>query len=273
VQITLTIGWGKIEALREETIKELAKNVEIPGFRKGNAPIEKAREKLDAQFVIEKTLSQILPKMFADSISANKIRPAMYPRFELLSAKEGEDWQVRATTAEIPEFELGDYNTKLKAAAATDSIWTPEKGDPKAKKELTQEQKENVVVKFLQESYDFAIPAILTEEEVNSRLASLLERLERLGLSLESYLASIKKTAEELRHEYGHQAEKAIRLDILMGRIAEKEGVTASDEEVSGFINTANTAGGAQKIADDQKSTVSAFLTKRKVLEKLAGSL
>lgn len=273
VQISFTIDWQEINDKREEVVKELVKNVEVPGFRKGKAPLETARKKLDNQFVIEKTLSYILPRLFAESVKNEKIRPAMYPKFELIHAHEGEDWQVRATTAEIPEFELGDYKTIIASASKTDEIWTPDKGSPKEKTEASKEQKENIAISALQEHYKFEIPKILTEEEVNSRLASLLERIEQLGLSLESYLASIKKSVEELRKEYSEQAERAIRLDIILGAIAEKEKITITEEEISQFINVANASSPASKITEDQKSTISSFLIKRKVLDLLVSAL
>jgi FKBP-type peptidyl-prolyl cis-trans isomerase (trigger factor) len=273
VQINFVIPWNKIAKERQKTVKELALNVEVPGFRRGKAPINKAEEKLDKQYVLEHTLSHILPKLFADTVKEQKLRPAMYPKFELISAQEDKDWQVKATTAEFPEFQLGDYKKIVKDSKSTD-IWTPDKGmpaeagDPNKHSEPTREQKENMAISALGEHYKFAIPKILIEEEVNSRLSSLLERIEKLGLSLESYLASVKKTAEELREEYGASAERAIRLDIVFGAIAEAESINVSAKEVDAFVNAARAS--SQSIPDDHKSTVSSFLIKRKVLEKLA---
>ncbi len=257
LQLTFTIPWDEIDIKRNETLEELAKNVEVPGFRRGMAPVDKARERLDPQYVIEKTMAKILPKLFADAIVANKLTPAMYPKFELLHAHENEDWEVRATTAELPEFELGDYQKVIKERFA------------KEEKAPAPEQKENLALEALQTAYTFAIPKILIEEEVNSRLASLLERLEKLGLSLESYLASINKTSEALREEYGAQAESAIRIDIVLGAIAQKEKMEVSDAEADEFMKIANAAS-PKSISAEQKSTVNSFLIKRKVLDKLA---
>lgn len=271
VQINFVLPWNEIFDTREKTIEELAAGVEVPGFRKGKAPLDKAREKLDGQFVIEKTLSQLLPKLFADAVKTEKLRPAMYPKFELIHAHENEDWQVRATTAELPEFELGDYKKVLENASKSESIWTPEKGDPKeAPKELNREQKENVAINALSDNYKFTIPKVLTDEEVNSRLSSLLERIEKLGLSLESYLASIKKSVEDLRKEYAEAAERAIRLDIVLGAIAEAEKVQITEEEINQFVNVANASSPQSTISEEQKSTITSFLLKRKVLDKLA---
>lgn len=263
LQITFLIPWKDIDHATEETVVELAKDVEVPGFRKGNAPIERARERLDKQYVTEHALSHILPKLFSDAIKENKLRPAMYPKFELLSAEEGKTWQVRANTAEIPEFKLGNYEEAIKKA-----VINTKKTD-KEKKEFTREQKENIALNTLQALYTFKIPKILVEEEVNSRLSSLLERLEKLGLSLESYLASVNKTSEKLREEYSGQSEASIRMDIVLGAIAQKEGIKASEKEVTEFMAAANAAS-PQSISDSQKSAISSFLIKRKVLDKLA---
>jgi FKBP-type peptidyl-prolyl cis-trans isomerase (trigger factor) len=266
VQITFLIPWKDIDHATEETVEELAKKVEVPGFRKGKAPVERAREQLDKQYVTEHALSHILPRLFADSIKENKLRPAMYPKFELLSAEEGKTWQVRANTAEIPEFDLGNYEKAVKEAV---DIEVKKAAKDKNEKELSREQKENLALNTLQSLYTFKIPKILVEEEVNSRLSSLLERLEKLGLSLESYLASINKTSEKLREEYSGQAEASIRIDIVLGAIAQKENIKATEEEITDFISAANSAN-AQSIPESQRSAINSFLIKRKVLDKLA---
>lgn len=258
IQITFLIPWKDIDHATEETVEELAKKVEVPGFRKGKAPLPRARERLDKQYVTEHALSHILPKLFANSIKEHNLRPAIYPKFELLSAEEGKTWQVRANTAEIPEFDLGDYEKAIKKAIKE-----------KNEKELSREQKENLALNTLQSLYTFKIPKILVEEEVNSRLSSLLERLEKLGLSLESYLASINKTSEKLREEYSGQAEASIRIDIVLGAIAQKENIKAAEEEINDFIKAANSAN-AQSIPESQRSAINSFLIKRKVLDKLA---
>ena len=181
VQITFTIPFEAIKRVQEETLKELAKDVEIPGFRKGNAPLDKVRAKIPQSSLIEHSLSHILPTALADAIKEHSIRIAVYPKYELISADEGKDWQIRAITCELPEINLGDYKTKIPGEIRAISI----------KKEPTREEKEGVVIKTLLGSVQFAIPKILIEQEVDSRLSNLLARVEKLGLALESYLQSI----------------------------------------------------------------------------------
>ena len=47
IQINLTIPFETIKRTRLEAAGELSENVEVPGFRKGKAPIDKVLEKID----------------------------------------------------------------------------------------------------------------------------------------------------------------------------------------------------------------------------------
>ena len=257
----------------------MAAEITVPGFRKGKAPFEKALERISQEHLIEHTLGHLLPKRFTDAIIEHKIKPAMYPKFELVSAEEGKDWQVRAVTVELPEVKLGDYKAALIGEARAEKIWTPEKGSAKAaqkEKELTQEEKEAKVIDTLLEKIEINVPKMLVEEEINSRLSSLLERLEKLGLSLESYLASINKTGDSLRSEYRDGAERSIKLDIILSEVAQKEKVEVTDEEMQAFISVASSDKDAIKRLthnSQEAATVRALLKKRKVLEHLVSLL
>src|SRR5258706_1237686 len=107
IQITFTIPDSIIQKEEEGALVELAKNVTIPGFRKGNAPLPKVKAKVDPSELTQKILNKVLPEAYTDAILEHKLKPATYPKFELIS--QSPNWQVRATLAQIPEFELGEY--------------------------------------------------------------------------------------------------------------------------------------------------------------------
>ena len=200
----------------------------------------------------------------------------MYPKFELIKAEEGKDWVVRAITCEMPVFDLGDYKEKLKGAGKAKSIWTPTKaksgnGENEKDHELSQLEKEQEVMRILLENIKIKIPHILIDDEVNSKLAKLLERLEKLGLSLESYLSSIKKTSEQLRSEYLLQSQQGISLDFILNRIAEEEKIKVDQKDIDQAITAASSD---PKIADnlnspEQKQLIESILRKRSALDYL----
>jgi FKBP-type peptidyl-prolyl cis-trans isomerase (trigger factor) len=237
IQITFTIPFELVKKEQDIVIKEFAKDMEIPGFRKGMAPLDKVSEKIPQSTLIEHSLSHILPKALGDSITENKLQIAIYPKFELISAEEGEPWQIKGTTCELPKVELGDYKKIVAGSTRASNLWTPDKGKPTDKKEPTREEKEQVVIKGVLENIKVLIPQVLIEEEADNRLSSLLSRLEKLGLGLEGYLASIGKKPQDIRADYAKQAHDAISLDLILSKIAESEGIKIEDKEVDAALN------------------------------------
>ena len=113
IQITFTIPYTDINEAQEGVAKEMGKDIEVPGFRKGMAPTSKVIDHVSKQTLLEKTLSKILPKLVAGAINEHKITPALYPKFELVKAVQGEDRQIRAVTCELPKIELSFPDTAL----------------------------------------------------------------------------------------------------------------------------------------------------------------
>lgn len=252
IQINITIPFEIIKNEQEEVIKEFAKDTEIPGFRKGMAPLDKVVAKIPQATLIEHSLSHILPKALTDTIAENKLQIAIYPKFELVSAKDGEAWQIRGITCELPEVTLGDYKKTVEGALRASNLWTPDKGKAETKSEPTHEQKEQVVLKALLDGIKVNIPQVLIEEEADSRLSSLLGRLEKLGLALESYLASIGKKAEDIRADYARQAREAIALDLILSKIAESENVKVSEKDIENALSMSQ----IEKKADEDPSEI-----------------
>jgi len=272
IQITFTIPFSVVKAAQEETIKEFAKDAEVPGFRKGMAPIDKVAEKIPQNKLIEHSLSHILPKALAEAVTENKLKVAVYPKFELVSADEGKDWQIRGITCELPEVDLGDYKKAVTGASRASSLWTPDKGKPEEKKEPTREEKEQIVIKAILESVKVTVPKILIEEEADSRLSNLLARLEKLGLALESYLASIGKKAEDLRADYANQARQAITLDLVLTKIAEAEAIKVDQKEVDAALNMSQAAKNKSENNEDaesQRRYIESILKRRSALDFL----
>lgn len=275
IQITLTIPWSEISSNREKAVEELGKNIEVPGFRKGKAPLEKIKDRLPQDQLIEKTLSSILPLLVSKAITENKIKPAIYPKYELISANEGENWQVRATTCEVPEFELGDYRKYLKGVGTDTKIWTPDKAESKPTS-TSKAEKEQKIIETLLNSIKLTIPKILINEEVNARLAKLLERIEKLGLTLENYLASINKTPDLIRNEYSKSSHDAIAIELILTKIAEKEAIKAEESEIDEAIKQSINAQNLNNINiddllknPDQRNLVKTILFRRKALDFL----
>ncbi|HKC04663.1 MAG TPA: trigger factor [Patescibacteria group bacterium] len=272
VQITFTIPYSIIKHAQEETVVEMAKDIEIPGFRKGMAPLSKVMEKIPQSSLIEHSLSHVLPNALAEAITENKLKIAIYPKFELISAETDKDWQIKGVTCELPEFSLGDYKKAIQGEMRSKSIIVPGNAKPEdiAK---TPEEKESLVIKAIIESVKITIPKILIEEEVASRLSTLLSRIEKLGLALEGYLASIGKNVDSLRSEYETQAKDAIALDLILTKVAMEENLKVSEAEIAAALNmstaTTNARVEDKEDLESRKRMIESILKRRQALDYL----
>lgn len=275
IQITYTIPYEIIKESQEKAAKDLGENIDVPGFRKGKAPLEKLIEHIPDNTLLEKTLSFILPQALGETIREEDLELAVYPKFELVKAKEGEDWQVRANTATMPDVKLGDYKEEILGEARAKAIWTPDKQKQQSKdKKPSREELEQEVIKILLEKTDIKIPRMLIEDEVNARLSKLIERLEKMGLDLDSYLQSIAKTASKLREEYEQQAVNALALDLILNKIAEKEKVEVDDKQVEEAMQLAGQQESEDPAETEQrKMMVKSVLVRREALNKLVSSI
>lgn len=258
IQITLTIPHKTIQEERTKAIAEAAKDIVIDGFRKGMAPLDKVETKMGEQVVIEKTLTKILPEALGKIVEKEKLALALYPKFELISAEKDKDWQVRATSCELPKVTLGDFQKEILA------------GKPKEKKELSSGEKENLVLTAILKTSEVKIPKLLIAEEVEARLTSLLARLEKLSLKLESYLASVGKTPEGLRSEYEKQVAESITLELALNEIAKKEGIEVKETEIDEAIKASLPEAKDQTVNPAQKQMLKGVILRQKTLAFLA---
>lgn len=257
IQITFTIPYPLIKKAQEETIEEMAKDIEIPGFRKGNAPLAKVAEKIPQATLIEHSLGHILPVALGQAIEEHKLKIAIYPKYELIKANQGENWEVKAVTCELPEVNLGDYKKLIAGEVRAASL----------KKELTKDEKEQTVIRALTQ-IKIDIPQILIEEEATSRLSTLLSRLEKLGVALESYLSSTGKKVEDLRAEYAAGAKEAISLDLILNKVAEAEGLKVEPKEVEQALAVSQATAPHEDI-EGKKRLLESILKRRHALDFL----
>ena len=73
IQITYTVDKAVVKKELRKTAEELSKTIEIKGFRKGKAPIEKVLESVDRSTILQTTLNRIVPKMLDNSFREYKL--------------------------------------------------------------------------------------------------------------------------------------------------------------------------------------------------------
>jgi trigger factor len=119
------------------------------------------------------------------------------------------------------------------------------------------------------------IPDILVDEEVEVMHDELRGALARQGITEEAYLKATDKTPEQLHADFRPGAEERAKTLLVLGEIAEKEGMEVTDADVD-----AEAAGARQRYASDPKlaayfdtprarAAIRSSLRRSRVVEKL----
>jgi len=270
IEITINIPWKRVSTAYQKKLEQLAKVVDVKGFRKGKAPIKMAEKQLNKTTVYQEILKEIIPDLYLEAVKEHGLRPIVNPQISVVSLEENKDWQIKAATCEIPEIELGKYKEEIKKVLASDKIWVP--GEDKEKQaQETETKKLDKIFKTLIESIKFKVPEILIQEEANKMLSKLINQTNQLGLTLEQYLASSGKTSEQIKKEYQDQAEQTIRLELILSKIADEEKIKVTDDQVEQMIKSIPEKETQESFKNEaQKAYIRQILRKRQVIDNLS---
>lgn len=88
------------------------------------------------------------------------------------------------------------------------------------------------VVKRVVDNASVEIPEGMIEARIESMIADLKTNLSYQGITLEQYYNYLNTNEEQLRENYRAQAVEGIKTELVLESIAQKEGITVSDEEM-----------------------------------------
>lgn len=97
--------WKKAQ---DKAFKKLAANVTVPGFRKGKAPLNMLKGRVDQMRVFNEAINDVLNPVYQDILQEEKIQPMARPSFDVTKLSE-EELEVKVTIVTRPEVELGKY--------------------------------------------------------------------------------------------------------------------------------------------------------------------
>jgi len=232
IELRIILPWKDIQVEWKKAVEALAVNVNLPGFRKGKAPISLVEEKLDKGKVKDEIIKHLLPPAYANAIRENNIKPIIDPQIHVDGELvEGKDWLFHALTCEFPVIDLGDYKAEIKKITAKSKIVVPGKE--------SEAPKFDEIVGKLLESSKVIIPGILIQREADRLISQMLDEIKKLGMTLESYLTSTGKTAEDLRADYAKKAETDLKLEFVLQKISQDEKINVEEAEIQKTIDNA----------------------------------
>lgn len=238
VKFALTIPWTIAQKGYQKTLQAFISVVEIKGFRKGKAPAKLVEEKVGKTKIYEETVSLVLSPAYTEAIKEKNYKPITEPHIRPTSMDENKDWVFEVEIAEYPEVKLGSYLDIIKEVKTKNAIWTPEKDEknPVEPENTTKDQKLRAIFHALLEKITVRVPELLIREEVNHSLSRLLQQLDRLHVTLDDYLKSVQKTADQLRQDFAFNGLTTLQIEFILTEIAKDQKLEVSEKEIDEVI-------------------------------------
>src|ERR1700686_4759394 len=107
-ELELEIPAEEVTKKIESVAKEFARVANVPGFRRGKAPISLIRRKF-ADDIKGEVLQSLVPERVEKAVAEQKLTPVSQPQVDKLDFNEGQPLKFRAVFEVLPEFELGNY--------------------------------------------------------------------------------------------------------------------------------------------------------------------
>lgn len=295
LEITAEIPHTSLEHFRAHVLKDMAKEAEIKGFRKGHVPEEALIRHVGEESLFHATAEDAVKHVIPEILAKEQANIVEAPRVSIEKLEKGKAVTFSARAPLAPEVILPDYariaadlNKGKPAVTVTDdehketvthfrrerarierieSGTSPEKAGEEARalpeKDLpelddaftktigydtvdafTEKIREHLknekelrvksehrakILDAIEKDSTVHMPQVMVEYEIADMEARFGDDLERMGKTMEHYLAETKKKREELHNEWIPSAQKRGRIRLILSRIAQKENIEPSE--------------------------------------------
>lgn len=275
VQVKPEVKIGSLEKIKiqKEDLKIIAKDVEneIKKIQESHAVLKvvKERKAKEGDFLIIDAEAYVNGQLIKESKVKKQIlqlgKSVMMPELDkqLVGCKAGEEKEIKVLFPQDAKdktvagkeitYKIKVFEIKEKELPELNNDFAKTIGDFKSlndlkkeiKKELSRQIeiiiKNNLEQKILEkvaEVCEVKVPEVLIERETNYMMESLENDLKVKKLSLQDYYRSINTDEEKVKKEYRIVAEKRIKQELILDKIAREEDIKVTKKEIKNKINT-----------------------------------
>jgi trigger factor len=148
----------------------------------------------------------------------------------------GQDAEVAVTVRSVKDKQLPEIDDEFAQLASEFDTLDELKND--LRERLTKVKKVEQIysardeaLKQLVDAAEIPAPDGIVKDEVEGRKQAMTDQLERIGATLQDYLASEDKTEEQIDAELTEAAQEGVRIQLLLDTIADAEDTQVSDDE------------------------------------------
>ncbi|WRS29355.1 trigger factor [Actinomycetaceae bacterium MB13-C1-2] len=112
-KLVVEVDYDELKPAMDAAYKDIASQVNIPGFRQGHVPPRVIDQRFGRGMVIEQVVNQVLPEYLSQAILENNLRPLAQPEVDVKSVpntegEQGGKLEFEAILNIVPDFDLPD---------------------------------------------------------------------------------------------------------------------------------------------------------------------
>jgi len=109
IKLEITVEAERFNKSLKKSSAKNSKTMNIPGFRKGKAPMNIIKKMYGEGVFFEDAINFCCDDTYPEALKEYDINPLDYPKIDIIEIAEGKDFVYTASVAVIPEVKLGEY--------------------------------------------------------------------------------------------------------------------------------------------------------------------
>ncbi len=107
-EVKVEVKGDELKKASDKALKKLVANVTVKGFRKGQAPLELAKSRINPMDLINETINQSVNPAYQEVLKEHKLVPNFQPEVDCTDYKN-ESITLKFTIYTVPSCKLGEY--------------------------------------------------------------------------------------------------------------------------------------------------------------------
>ena len=109
-KLTVEVPFEELKPSLDAAYKKIAKQINVPGFRKGKVPPMIIDRQVGRGAVLDEAINAALPTLYGQALRANDLQPLAQPEIDITRFEDNETLEFTAEMDVRPEITLPDYN-------------------------------------------------------------------------------------------------------------------------------------------------------------------
>ncbi|MEA5155038.1 trigger factor [Raineyella sp.] len=109
-KITVEVPFADLKPHLDKAYKEIAQQVQIPGFRPGHVPATIIDQRFGPGVALEQALNEALPDLYAAAVTEHELVPLTQPEIEVTKLEVGETVEFTAEMDVRPDFMIPAFD-------------------------------------------------------------------------------------------------------------------------------------------------------------------